>query len=112
MSRRRWVYTEGGQPLAEPLEVTEEAQAPARLEVAAGGFYEGQRALDGTDVSTRRRFNEYLRRTNCAVADDFKTTWADAAKARADALAGRKRNPQLRETIGRVAYQMEMKRRR
>ena len=110
--KRRWVYTEGGRPLAEPLEVTKDAQAPARLEVVTGNLYDGQRALDGTDVSTRRRFEEYLRRTGCALADDFKGEWAAAAKAREAALSGRQRNPKLREQIGRAAYQLETKRRR
>lgn len=112
MPKRTWVYTEGGRPLEQPLEVTDEAQPTARLEIATGNLYEGQRAQDGTDVSTRRRFEEYMRRNGYAVADDFKGEWAQAAKTRADYLTGTKRNPALREAIGRAAYQLEMKRRK
>lgn len=109
---RRWVYTEGGRPLPEPYEATAEAQHTARLEIATGSVYDGQRALDGTDVSTRRRFEEYLRRTGTCMADDFKGEWQKAAAAREEYRAGRQRNPKLRDDIGRAAYQLEKKGRR
>lgn len=110
MTRRTWVYTEGGRPLPEPYESTGEEQPVVRVEIAAGALYDGQRALDGTDVSSRSKFNEYLRRTGCTVASDFTQHWADAAKKREAYFSGKARNPQLREAIGRAAYQLEMKR--
>lgn len=112
MTRRRWVYTEGGRPLPEPYEATEEAQPVVRVEIAAGALYDGQRALDGTDVSTRRRFDEYMKRNGLAMADDFKGEWQKAAQSREAYRAGRKRDPQLREAIGRAAYELEKKGRR
>lgn len=112
MTRRRWVYTEGGRPLPQPYEATEEAPTHVRTQIATGSLYEGQRALDGTDVSSRAKFNEYLRRTGCAVADDFKGEWAKAAEARQAYRQGKQRNPKLRDAIGRAAYQLEKKGRR
>lgn len=112
MTRRRWVYTEGGRPLPEPYEVADDYQPPVRVEIAAGALYDGQRALDGTDVSTRRRFNEYMRRNGYALADDFKGEWAKAAQSREDFRAGRRKDPTLRDAIGRAAYQLEKRGRR
>lgn len=112
MTRRRWVYTEGGRPLPEPYEATEDEQPVARVEIAAGALYDGQRALDGTDVSTRRRFDEYMKRHGYAMADDFKGQWAQAAQKREAFRAGQQRNPQLRDAIGRAAYQLEKRGRR
>lgn len=112
MTRRRWVYTEGGRPLPEPYEATEDEQPVVRVEIAAGALYDGQRALDGTDVSTRRRFNEYLRTRGLAMADDFKGQWQQAAQKREAYRTGQQKNPKLREAIGRAAYQLEKKGRR
>jgi hypothetical protein len=34
-------------------------------------FYEGQRALDGTDIGSRRKYNDYLRARGLTNAGDF-----------------------------------------
>lgn len=107
--RKTWLYTQGGVPIpGGPVELTgEEEEAPARLQIDAGNLYEGQRALDGTDIGSKAKFRDYLRRNNYALADDFKETWAKAAKQREELRAGKRRNPALREAIGRLAYALE-----
>ena len=46
--------------------------------------YDGLRAQDGTDISSRSKHREYMKRHGLTTADDFKDTWAKAEKARAE----------------------------
>lgn len=47
--------------------------------------YEGLRASDGTDISTRAKHRAYMRERNLTTMDDFKEQWRRDAQARADA---------------------------
>jgi len=86
MTRKRYRYDpESG----EMIDITN--GDPRELRKAAlnhmGGLwgdrhYDGLRATDGADISTRRRHREYMKRTGLTTADDFKQTWASAAKER------------------------------
>lgn len=114
MTRRRWLYTEGGRPLPEPIEVGEESEdTSGRMPVFTDRYMEGMRATDGADISSRQRRAEYMRRNNLADADDFKGTWARAAEQRA-AFYGAKGHDRTarREAIGRALYQLEKRGRR
>jgi hypothetical protein len=90
VSRRRWVYTEGGQPLPEPFEVSEDwaNTLPRAPVVTEELIYGGIRATDGTDISSRKKRREYMRRNGYADADDFRGEWAKAAKERERVRAG------------------------
>jgi hypothetical protein len=44
--------------------------------------FDGLRAPDGTDISSRDKHRRYLRKTGLAMADDFKESWAKAKKDR------------------------------
>lgn len=81
---KRWVYTEGGQPLPEPIEVSEdwtnaEQRAPHLTE---GVVYGNDVAQDGTNISTRRRRQEYMERNGLADVGDFTNHWARMKKER------------------------------
>jgi hypothetical protein len=86
MTRRRYRYDpESG----EMVEITPGYQPPPRRGALnhMGGLwgdrhYDGLRATDGADISTRKRHREYMKRTGLTTADDFKQTWANAAKER------------------------------
>lgn len=80
MTRRRYVQIDG-----ELIEVTEDYQ-PA-LPVDSGALwgdrgYDGQRATDGADISTRTKHREYMRAHGLTTMDDFKDTWAKAQAQR------------------------------
>jgi hypothetical protein len=45
-------------------------------------LYEGLRASDGTDISTRTKHREYMRRHGLTTMDDFRDTWDRAEKER------------------------------
>ncbi len=63
------------------------AHAPG-LGVTSEKHYDGLRAQDGTDIGTRAKHREYMKRNNLTTVDDFKNTWQVAAQQRAAALAG------------------------
>ncbi len=44
--------------------------------------YEGLRASDGADISTRKKHRDYMHRTGLTTACDFKNEWAAAEKKR------------------------------
>jgi hypothetical protein len=56
--------------------------------LTSDAIYDGLRASDGTDISTRSKHREYMKRNNLTTADDFTETWARAASDRAESLAG------------------------
>jgi hypothetical protein len=55
-----------------------------RLDPVSERHYEGLRAADGTDISTRAKHREYMRRHGLTTVDDFTETWA-SAQAKRDA---------------------------
>lgn len=50
--------------------------------LAGDRHYDGLQATDGTDISTRTKHREYMKNNGLTMMDDFKQTWADAAKER------------------------------
>lgn len=72
----------------ELIEVTQDYVAPARESAKNNGalwndrHYDGVKATDGTDISTRAKHREYMKRNNLTTVDDFKSTWAQAQKQR------------------------------
>jgi hypothetical protein len=56
--------------------------------MAGDRHYDGLRATDGTDISSRSKHRAYMKANNLTTADDFTQTWRDAAKAREAAFSG------------------------
>lgn len=50
--------------------------------LAGDRHYDGLRATDGTPIDTRTKHRKYMKENGLAMMDDFKQTWADAAKER------------------------------
>ncbi len=108
MTRRKWVYDE---ELREMVEVTP-GYAPKRRDEALnhlGGLwgdrhYDGLAATDGTDISSRKKHREYMKRTGLTTADDFKETWAKAKveRERYYTQGGSVRKQDIREAIERL----------
>lgn len=83
MTRRRFIQSK--EPPYEMIEVTEDFRAPLRTDSGAlwgDRNYDGARAPDGTDISTRTKHREYMRATGLTTTDDFKDTWARAKQER------------------------------
>lgn len=107
--RRRWVYRtnpETGQVQA--VEVGQDyTSAEERAPLFTDRYMEGDRAQDGTDISSRAKRREYMHVRGLADVSDFTGTWEAAEKRRADFYAGKHDTQQRREAIARA---MEMKR--
>jgi predicted dinucleotide-binding enzyme len=56
--------------------------------LASERHYDGLRATDGADISTRAKHREYMKANNLTTADDFTSTWKQQAKERAAVMAG------------------------
>lgn len=66
--------------------------------------YDGLRAPDGSDISSRTKHREFMKRTGLALADDFKGQWAKQKQDREDTLTGKKKDPELRKTLEKELY--------
>lgn len=96
MSRRRFLYTMGGQPLAEPVEVGSDFEAaPTRSNtlIQCDRFMEGDRAPDGADIGSRNKRKDWMKATGSADYSDFTNHLPRVAAARAAPVPG------LREAI-------------
>jgi hypothetical protein len=85
MTRRRWTYTMGGNPLPEPVEVSEDFASHAdRQPLFTDRFMEGDRATDGTDIGSRSKRRDYMQANGLADVADFTEHWkrAEAERAR------------------------------
>ena len=87
MTRMTYVYRSrpgGG------VDVFEKGSEPERDDVYIAGHnvlagdrhYDGMQATDGTDISTRTKHREYMKRHGLTTVDDYRETWAKAQKAR------------------------------
>lgn len=112
--RRRWLYTQNGEPLPEPVEVTADftGNAPRPPAATEGITYDGLRHSDGTPLDSRRKHREFLNRTGLALASDFKEAGPAATKAREDRIKGHVQTRQLHEAVERAAHDVYKKRRR
>lgn len=103
MSRRRYRWNEA---TAQLEEVALDAPVTPRVTLGLeGSLYEGARSpVDGSDISSRTKYREHLKRTGLAPAEDFRQTWADApAKREAE------EQKQRREDVGRTIYQLQQR---
>jgi hypothetical protein len=78
MTRRRWIQD---RHTGELIEVTPDYQPEVRTDSGAlwgDRSYDGLRAPDGTDISSRTKHREYMKAKGLTTMDDFKDTWAKA----------------------------------
>jgi hypothetical protein len=101
------VYTEGGKPLPEPIEVGEDYSAAVSSTGDLGKFeYDNLRATDGTDISSRTKRRHYMQAHGLADPRDFRETGAKAQAQREAVFSARHDTRELVETVGRAAYEM------
>lgn len=67
--------------------------------LAGDRHYDGLRASDGTDISSRTKHREYMKRTGLTTADDFQSTFAKAEKDRQAFRAAEHKDSELRTEI-------------
>jgi hypothetical protein len=64
--------------------------------------YQGMRAPDGTDISSRTKHREYMKRHGLTTSDDFKTSWQKAEQQRVNIQQGHDRD--RRSQVERAIY--------
>lgn len=106
--RGRWVYTDGGKAIdGGPVDVNTDWSDPG---ISTGHKSEAEaygemKALDGTDISTRRRLREYMAANGLSMTSDFKEHWKAAEKKRAAIQSGDADTKERREIIGRALHE-------
>lgn len=112
-TRGRWVYTDGGKPLEEPEQVGGEwvdpgRQAPRRSEEEVYGKVQ---ATDGTDISSRTKRREYMKRHGVTDASDYSPAWWDKTqKQRKERALGQDRQSrEHRREVMRAAFERTRK---
>lgn len=82
MTRRRWIQD---RKTGELIEVTADYQPELRTDSGAlwgDSSYDGLKAPDGTDISSRTKHRDYMKANGLTTMDDFKDTWAQAKVSR------------------------------
>jgi hypothetical protein len=83
-----------------------EYEAPQALNapILMDRFYENTCATDGTDIGSRRKHRDYMRRNNVTVASDFAGTWDAAAREREAIRKGENDRRERREQVERAMH--------
>jgi hypothetical protein len=113
MSRTTYVYTRGGVPLPEPIEVGGDYEDPTaqRLAPVTDLYMDGARATDGTDIGSRAKRRAYMRAHNVADASDYTQTWAKKRAEREAQATGKHDTQARREALGRALYEAQRSKR-
>lgn len=103
--RTRWIQNKAGD-LVPADEYIPESELTPHYRVVGDLHYDGLRATDGTNISTRAKHREYMKRTGLTTADDFKGEWQKARERRerfyTDGHAG---DRERREQVARALYE-------
>jgi hypothetical protein len=104
-----WVYRniEGG-----GVEVYEKGTEPpsemAMHNALAGDrHYDGLRATDGSDISTRSKHREYMKKHGVTTMDDYKSTWGKTVAERESYRQGKSGGAVTRDDIARTIARMQ-----
>ena len=113
MSRRHYVYRRQPDGEMVAVEVVTDRDVAPRVQISVE-HYEGLRATDGADISSKAKHREYMRINGLTTADDYKETWAKAAEQRAAYFTdggGAAEHKERREQLGRAFYEAERRKR-
>ncbi len=67
--------------------------------LAGDRHYEGMRAPDGTDISSRTKHREYMKKHGLTTMDDYKDSWSKAQSQRELNRLGQAEDKALRKEI-------------
>jgi len=106
----KWYYRKGHPKANERGFVAEEdlgAVAEKRAldaPIVTDRYYENTAATDGTDIGSRRKHREYMKRNNVTLASDFSHQWAKQAEERESMRKGDFDHRARKEAIERALY--------
>lgn len=103
MSRKRYWFNEQTQTFEE---YPGRREVPARLQIVTDSHYADLRATDGTPIDSRTKHRNYMKANNLALADDFKSHWADKPNrdARQDREQSKERKNEIAESIHKLEH--------
>lgn len=110
VGRRRFIQLR--EPPFDFFEVTEDyAPEPSNTDSALWNdrSYDGLRATDGTDISSRTKHREYMKQRGLTTVDDYKETWKQAAEQRAHYFTEGPRQ-EVRQDLLRTIEKLENRR--
>jgi hypothetical protein len=108
--KRRFIQSRD--PPYDFVEVTEDYVSFREVRIVGDRHYDGLRASDGADISTRTKHREYMKQRGLTTVDDFTQTWAKAAEKRAEYFTGKGGGAVTKDDIGRAIHQLESRRNR
>jgi len=111
MTRRRFIQDRNTLELVEVAEGYAQLVDARACDSALWGdrSYDGLRATDGTDISSRSKHRAYMRENNYTTVDDFKDTWAEAEQKRNEYRTTGRGGAVTREDIARaLARQLDI----
>ena len=103
--RGRFVWDPVQQKLVRPYE-REESHA-LHAPIMVDRFMEGAHTVEGVDIGSRRKREEYMRRTGTAPADDFSPQYLQRVRSEADAADTRRVEAAVTEQFERAALMRE-----
>lgn len=107
--RTRYVYTaEGCIEVGEDWQPTVEDDA--KTHVAVDLYMDGVRATDGTDIGSRAKRREYMKRNDLVDSSDFTEHWEKAKAQRDRVNSGEADTKERREIIGRALHEAKSRR--
>lgn len=108
VERGRWVYDEAQRRLV-PADEYEPVCHAVDAPIMSGRCHEGQVAPDGTDISTRAKRQAWMRATGNVDHADYKgVREAKQKEIEAKRRGEFKKDPALRDLIGRELYKRKM----
>lgn len=72
--------------------------------LAGDRHYEGMRAPDGSDISSRTKHREYMARTGLTTTSDFTETWKKQTTERENFRQGAFTDKELRTEVAKQVY--------
>lgn len=72
--------------------------------LAGDRHYDGLRATDGSDISSRSKHREYMKRTGLTSTSDFTETWKKQAQERENYRAGAFQDKELRTELAKEVH--------
>lgn len=113
--RGSWVWDEAAQRMVDASSYRPPTRAEG-LQISTDRHYENTATLDGHDIGSRRKREEYMRVNGLADPRDFRGTLADAERKRARESEYKGATPErvreVADIIGRKAYELSKQKRR
>lgn len=109
VQRGMWVWDEAQGKLVDAASYVPPSEAKD-APILSGRFYEdaGPSPVDGSEINSRRKHREHMRRHGLAMAGDFEQSWSKAEARRERIRAGEPMKiPGLRDAIGRKLYEID-----